>query len=316
LQSYGNRFIISLMGRKRKHTIIYLAENKSREFSLSRSSLHFLLVCSAFFLISIIAGSAYIGYRYFSPHYQASNTVRNKTLLKTISSLEEELNTAETYLDSMVQLNNNIRLYADLPEHDLSVENLGIGGRVQIPVADDASRHPVEVLDQSIQTLSSKVAVELENYKNLYLDIQTYKKRLEYMPAITPLKADSYYISSYFGYRSDPFTSSERYHSGIDLAANRGTPVHSAGKGKVIYAGYSYGGYGNMIKVDHGFGYVTVYAHLNKINVSKGVTVNRGDIIGQVGSTGRSTGPHLHYEVQKNGKAVNPIKYMWDESSL
>lgn len=303
------------MGRKSKHTLIYLSEKRSREFSLRRSTLIFLFSSTLVLLIALLTASAYIGYRYFSPRFMTSNTIRNKTLQKTVETLEEELLSTQAYLDSMVQLNNNIRMYAGFPEHDLSVENLGVGGRVQIS-APDENRHPIDDLDQDIQKLSTKVAVELENYKNLYLDIQTYKKRLEYMPAITPLASDVYYISSYFGYRSDPFTESKRYHSGIDLAAKRGTPVHASGKGKVIYASYSYGGYGNMVKIDHGFGYVTVYAHLNKINVSKGQTINRGDVLGQVGSTGRSTGPHLHYEVQKDGQTVNPLKYMWDVSAL
>jgi len=94
------------------------------------------------------------------------------------------------------------------------------------------------------------------------------------------------------------------------MAANRGTDVIAVGKGKVISSYYSRGGYGNVIKIDHGYGYVTVYAHLNRRLVSKGDKVERGDHIGDVGSTGRSTGPHLHYEIQKDGKTVNPLKYL------
>ena len=303
------------MGRKKQHTIIYLTEKDSREFSFSRVSLIFTGIFSGLLLLLLILGATYIGYRYLSPRFQANNQIRNKNLLRTINDLQTELNTVEAYLDSMVELNNNIRLYADLPEHDLNIENLGVGGRVQM-AAPGTPRNEIEALDNDIQTLSTRVSVELENYKSLYLDIQRYKDRLEYIPAITPLTSDSYYISSYFGYRNDPFTDSERYHSGIDLAANRGTPVRASGKGKVIYAGYSQGGYGNVIKIDHGYGFVTLYAHLNKISVNKGDTVTRGFIIGQVGSTGRSTGPHLHYELQRNGKAVNPLKYMWDDPTI
>jgi murein DD-endopeptidase MepM/ murein hydrolase activator NlpD len=303
------------VGRIKQHTVIYLTEKDSREIRFSRASLIFTAVLSGLLILSLIVGGTYIGYRFLSPRYQAGNQIRNKNLLRTINDLQAELNTVESYLDSMVQLNNNIRLYADLPEHDLNIENLGVGGRVQM-AAPGAPRNEIEVLDSDIQTLSTRVSVELENYKSLYLDIQKYKDRLEYMPAITPLTSDSYYISSYFGYRTDPFTDAERYHSGIDLAANRGTPVRASGKGKVVFAAYSQGGYGNMVKIDHGFGFFTIYAHLNKIGVEKGSTVTRGQVIGQVGSTGRSTGPHLHYEVHRNGKPVNPLKYMWDDPTI
>ncbi len=303
------------MGKRKQHILIYLPDKGSREISFSRVSAIFLMVCSAFLLLSIVVGSAFIGYKFFSHHQYSGNIIKNKTVLKTINELREELIITQTYLDSMVNLNNNIRLYANLPEHDLNIENLGMGGRVQMANPNTA-KNEIEELDASIQFLSTKISVELENYKNLYVDIQKYKKRLEYVPAITPLNADSYYISSNYGYRVDPFTQSKKYHAGVDLAANRGTNVYATGKGKIIYASYSTGGYGNVIKIDHGSGLVSIYAHLNSIKVKKGSTVERGDYIGDVGNTGRSTGPHLHYEIQKDGKPVNPFKYMWDDKSL
>jgi len=303
------------MSKGSQHILIYLTGKNSREISFSRNAFIFLLVLIGFFLVSIIAGSTYFGYRYLSSNYFASNSIKNKTLVKTVETLQNDLATAEAYLDSMVELNNTIRLYADLPQHDLNIENLGVGGRVQM-ANPETSGTIVEELNADVEFLSTKVAVELENYKRLYTDIQKYKKRLEYMPAITPLNAKSYYISSNYGYRVDPFTEIRKYHSGIDLAANRGTPVHASGKGKVIYAAYSYGGYGNLVKIDHGNGFVSFYAHMNKIKVSKGDIVERGQFIGEVGSTGRSTGPHLHYEIQKDGKSINPVKYMWDDKPL
>ncbi|MEA2077927.1 MAG: M23 family metallopeptidase [Candidatus Marinimicrobia bacterium] len=235
--------------------------------------------------------------------------------MKTVEVLQGELATAEAYLDSMVELNNTIRLYADLPQHDLNIKNLGVGGRVQM-ANPEKSGNIVEELNADIEFLGTKVTIELENYKKLYTDIQKYKQRLEYIPAITPLDAKSYYISSNYGYRTDPITQKRKFHSGIDLAANRGTSIYASGKGKVVFAAYSYGGYGNVVKVDHGEGIVSIYAHMNRIKVKKGDIIERGSLIGEVGSTGRSTGPHLHYEIQKDGKAINPVKYMWDDNPL
>lgn len=303
------------MSMGKQHLLIYLTGKNSREISFSRNAFIFMLVLVGFFLVSLVVGSTYFGYRYLSSNYFSANNIKNKTLAKTVEILQSELATAETYLDSMVELNNTIRLYADLPQHDLNVENLGVGGRVQM-ANPGTSSNIVDELNADIEFLSIKVAVELENYKNLYTDIQKYKTRLEYMPAITPLDAKSYFISSRYGYRVDPFSKKRKYHSGIDLAANRGTPVFASGKGKVIYAAYSYGGYGNIVKIDHGDGFVSFYAHMNKIKVSKGDIIERGQLVGEVGSTGRSTGPHLHYEIQKDGKAINPVKYMWDDKPL
>ena len=302
------------MGKDKQHILIYLTGKYPREISVSRFGFIFSMVLAGFLLLSIIAGSTYFGYKILARNGSA-NRIKSKNLQKTVETLQYELATAEAYLDSMVELNNSIRLYADLPQHNLSIENLGVGGRVQM-VNPERSGNIVEDLNSDIEFLSTKVSVELENYKQLYTDIQKYKDRLEYLPAITPLHAKSYWISSNYGYRTDPMTQKRKFHAGIDLAANRGTPVHASGKGKVIFAAYSYGGYGNVIKIDHGDGYVSIYAHLNKIKTKKGTIVERGELIGEVGSTGRSTGPHLHYEIQKDGKSINPVKYMWDDKPL
>ena len=116
-------------------------------------------------------------------------------------------------------------------------------------------------------------------------------------------------MTSRFGSRSDPFLGRKAFHSGLDLATHRGASVESSASGTVIRAGWA-GGYGQMIEIDHGDGLVTRYGHLSKILVQKGQSVEQGDPIGAVGSTGRSTGPHLHYEIHENGKAIDPQRYL------
>ena len=124
------------MSKGNQHILIYLTGRKSREISFSRNAFIFLLVLAGFFLVSIVIGSTYFGYRFLSSNHISSNTIRNKTLAKTVETLQGELATVESYLDSMVELNNTIRLYANLPEHDLNIENLGVGGRVQMANPD------------------------------------------------------------------------------------------------------------------------------------------------------------------------------------
>jgi murein DD-endopeptidase MepM/ murein hydrolase activator NlpD len=127
------------------------------------------------------------------------------------------------------------------------------------------------------------------------------------IPSILPIT--NYVFTSAFGVRSDPFRGSAAMHAGVDLSAAHGSPIYATADGVVDRAEW-FGGYGNMVEIDHGKGIATRYGHMSRIAAKSGETVKRGDLIGYVGSTGRSTGPHLHYEVRIDGQAVNPIPYM------
>ena len=117
-------------------------------------------------------------------------------------------------------------------------------------------------------------------------------------------------IASGFGKRIDPFTKAKKFHYGIDFTAPQGTPVYASGDGVVTRADNRSSGYGNHIRIDHGYGYTSLYAHLYKFNVKRYQRVKRGDLIGYVGNTGRSSAPHLHYEIRIGGKAINPMKFI------
>lgn len=133
--------------------------------------------------------------------------------------------------------------------------------------------------------------------------------RLAHIPAIQPLS--SKYLktmASGYGYRTDPIYGTSKFHEGMDFSADIGTPVYATGDGVVKNAGWE-SGYGNSIVIDHGYNYITRFAHLSKIQVKAGQTVKRGDLIGAVGNTGKSTGPHLHYEVRFKGQPQNPVNY-------
>lgn len=138
---------------------------------------------------------------------------------------------------------------------------------------------------------------------------------LECIPAIQPISnKDLRQTASGYGMRIDPIYKTAKFHSGMDFSAHQGTPVYATGNGKVVKAGWE-GLYGNTIIINHGFGYETRYAHLSKIDVRVGQKVVRGETIGKVGSTGKSTGPHLHYEVHVKGEVVNPINYYFMDLS-
>lgn len=163
-----------------------------------------------------------------------------------------------------------------------------------------------KMLDQ----LSWKVYVQSKSYDEV-IDLARNKEKMTHcVPAIQPVSLKN--ISAYFGFRPDPFTRKSTMHYGIDFTGSIGTPIHATGEGIVIDAEYSFNGYGKQVLIDHGFGYKTRYAHLSKIEVKNGEKVTRGQIIGLLGNTGRSTGPHLHYEVMLRNVATDPLNYFND----
>jgi murein DD-endopeptidase MepM/ murein hydrolase activator NlpD len=142
------------------------------------------------------------------------------------------------------------------------------------------------------------------------------KDLLASIPAIQPVSnKELKRMASGFGYRIDPHYKTRAFHAGMDFTAPSGTPIYATGNGKVARADNRAKGYGNHVRIDHGYGYVTLYAHMSKILVKLGQDVKRGDIIGLVGNTGKSVGPHCHYEVRKNGDPLNPVNFYFNDLS-
>ena len=172
-------------------------------------------------------------------------------------------------------------------------------------------------LSKDIAAQLNNISARIEYQRNSYLSIEklirNQDEKLSSMPAIQPVSVkDLVRISDFFGFRRDPFNRSVKYHHGIDFSGPIGSPIYATGDGVVVECGYSFFGYGNQIIIDHGFGYKTRYAHLHKINIKEGQKVTRGQIIATLGNTGRSTGPHLHYEVLHRGKPVDPLNFFND----
>tara|TARA_B100000575_G_scaffold277483_1_gene263825 strand:+ start:2447 stop:3424 length:978 start_codon:yes stop_codon:yes gene_type:complete len=161
-----------------------------------------------------------------------------------------------------------------------------------------------------LDVLSRRIVVQSKSLDEIRLLAEKKEELLASIPSIQPIRNDDLKrMASGYGWRIDPFTKTRKRHYGMDFSANRGTPIYAPGDGVVKRADSRSSGYGKHIRIDHGFGYVTVYAHLNKYNVKRGQKVKRGDIIGYVGSTGRSVAPHLHYEIIKDGKKINPLNF-------
>ena len=170
---------------------------------------------------------------------------------------------------------------------------------------------------RNMDKILGKLYVQSKSFDEVFNLAKNKEKMLVSIPAIQPVNnKDLKRIGSYFGARVDPFYKVRKFHEGMDFSATIGTEVYATGNGTVSDAGPDVeGGYGNEIKIDHGYSYQTVYAHLSRIFVKPGQKILRGQIIGYVGNTGKSTSPHLHYEVRKNGIAVNPIYFFFNDLS-
>lgn len=168
-------------------------------------------------------------------------------------------------------------------------------------------------LSDKLDALEQMVAAQSRSFDYLSGQASTLKERSTRIPAIQPVNEKSLRaVASGYGYRRDPIYGTGKFHEGMDFSAHPGTPVYATGDGTVTEAGWN-SGYGKMIVIDHGFRYTTRYAHLSDMLVRPGQTVKRGDLIGRVGNTGKSTGPHLHYEVRLAGVPQNPVHYYYND---
>jgi len=165
----------------------------------------------------------------------------------------------------------------------------------------------LDSIDKQLSELHSEANNEKEKLTELKKNVEERLKFLAAKPNRWPVRGS---ITSNFGYRKNPFGGRSReFHDGLDIAAPYGTPVRAAGDGKVIFAGYRYG-YGLMVSISHGYGYISHYGHNSRITVRVGERVKKGEIIARIGSTGRSTGPHVHFMIDKNGRRINPLKVL------
>lgn len=165
-------------------------------------------------------------------------------------------------------------------------------------------------LTQQISLLERRLYAQSVSFEQLRQMAGKQKDKIRHIPSILPINISDYTMSSGYGYRRDPVYGSTRFHAGLDFAADTGTPVYATADGVVSAATWA-SGYGNKVDIDHGYNYLTRYAHLSRIDVKPGQKISRGEKIGEVGSTGKSTGPHLHYEVRFKDEPQNPVNYYY-----
>ena len=168
----------------------------------------------------------------------------------------------------------------------------------------------------TLNNLNNRIAVQQKSYDEVDGLVKNKEQLLLHTPAIQPVSnKDLNRVASGYGYRIDPVYKTTKFHAGLDFSAPQGTPIYATADGKVTTAGNMGNGYGNHVIINHGYGYETLFGHMVRVKARNGQMVKRGEVIGWVGSTGKSTGPHCHYEVHKNGEKINPIYFFFNDLS-
>ncbi|MDR1169233.1 MAG: M23 family metallopeptidase [Prevotellaceae bacterium] len=241
-------------------------------------------------------------------------------LLKTTNELmisyeimSMKLAETESTLNRVMERDNNV--YRAVFEEDTipyTIRDAGFGGVDRYAKYENLGIKNSDLLIEiyrHLDILQKKVYIQSKSFDRVSELASNKILMQQSMPIFAPVSLSQTHLSSVFGYRIDPVYGGVQHHKGVDLSGKTGLPIYTAGDGTVVLASYNGGGYGNMVEVDHGFGYTTRYAHLNKINVFEGQKVKRGDKVGELGSTGKSKGPHLHYEIRLKNNPQNPLIY-------
>jgi murein DD-endopeptidase MepM/ murein hydrolase activator NlpD len=306
------------MGQKFTFFVLSTSGSPCRRLTISRGFMAFLV----FFLVVGVAGLGWVVRDYL----QLRQAVLDNDLLereltarmeevrtqrKQIHNFADRINDLKSKLVDLNDFEKKIRVIANIensPEHK---GLFGVGGSVpedldtQMPLEEAHNGLIREMHDQAEQLEVAAVNQE-DGFSSLLQHLEDQRNILACTPAIRPTGG---WVTSRFGYRESPFTGLREFHKGLDIANRQGTPIRAPADGVVAFSGRK-GLLGNVVIIDHGHGFVTRFGHIQKALKKRGETVKRGEIIAEMGNTGRSTGPHVHYEVLLNGVPVNPQKYI------
>ena len=270
------------------------------------------------FVMSTVLGSLMVGAIMFfidSPE-EVLLKKENSLLSSHYKLLDKRLDEAMTIIEGMQERDNNLYRALFMADPISAANKTGLKNSSRY---NDLRHLPnaeiVLTTSQKMDALARRLYVQSKSFDDLLELAQTQEERLQCIPAIQPIaNKDLKQTASGYGMRMDPIYRTPRFHAGMDFNARVGTDIYATGNGLVEFAGWRQG-YGNTVVINHGFGYKTLYAHMHNIKIREGQKVSRGEVIGTVGNTGKSTGPHLHYEVLVRGIHDNPAKYYFMDLS-
>ncbi|MGQ1946228.1 M23 family metallopeptidase [Geofilum sp. OHC36d9] len=267
--------------------------------------------------------SAVLGFGYFFAYVYLIDSPReiklereNSRLLSHYEIMASKLDQVQTVLDDIQMRDENVyRVIFNADSIPNAVRQAGFGGVNRYKYLEDMDNAELVIKTaKKLDGVMKRLYVQSKSFDEIIDLTKRKEEMLSCIPAIQPISnKDLRRTASGFGWRTDPIYKTQRFHEGLDFSAPEGTEIYATGDGVVTMMRASTIGYGKYLRIDHGFGYMTVYAHMSKFNVKQGQKVKRGDVIGYVGNTGKSTGPHLHYEVRIKNKPVNPTHYFFQD---
>lgn len=305
----------STMAKKAQYAYNPVTDNYERIYPTMRSRLRvfaLLLMWGAIFW-----GAVFLVLWLFFGVYNETYTVKeNNTLKNQYKALENRVNVALSVMDQIRARDDNFyRVMMQMEPMKVSRRYAGQNTQDAYPELYKLSdKELLTKLNNNLSLLERQLYVQSSSFDELRAAAMRQQDKIRHIPAVMPINIKDYSMSSGYGYRMDPVYGGSAFHAGLDFAAPTGTPVYATADGEVQAAERA-GGYGNKIDISHGYNYVTRYAHLSKIDVVPGQRVRRGDKIGEVGSTGKSTGSHLHYEVRFKDEPQNPVNYYFIDVS-
>jgi murein DD-endopeptidase MepM/ murein hydrolase activator NlpD len=257
-----------------------------------------------------------IAYRYFPTANEKRLQEQNIDLNNNYTLLQERTRQLELQMDELENRDNKVyrSIFESQPIPDSArVKDMEMAKEVKL-VQSMGETELVKSMTAQLNNLSYRTAYQAKSYVEIEDLVKNKEKLLLAIPAIQPVSnKDLTRIASGFGSRIDPVYKVPKFHAGLDFTAPQGTPIYATADGVVSLAANTNNGYGNHVKINHGFGYETLYGHMVRIAARQGQNVKRGEVIGYVGSTGKSTGPHCHYEVHRNNTPVDPIYYFYND---
>jgi murein DD-endopeptidase MepM/ murein hydrolase activator NlpD len=286
---------------------------KTSTFEVGISVLGGLLLCAIFGGIFSLLHA-----KYFPSKREVELIKENSDLLYAYELLENDVNGLRKMLSSLQDRDDNIyRVIFEADPLPKEVRRAGTGGTQQLQELAERKLQREDIIlsvAQKVESLKKQMYVQTKSYDEIAALAKRKTEMLTSIPAIQPLSnKDLKRFASGFGMRIDPILKVRKMHTGCDFSAPKGTPVYATGDGVVVTVESDAQGYGKQIEINHGFGYVTKYAHLSAFDVRLGQKVKRGQQIGKVGSTGKSVAPHLHYEIIYGGKKVDPVNYFHND---
>ena len=295
----------------------YYFDSDNLEFVPIKNTLGNRIYRLSLFLISSVIFGAFITVILFNTDFV--NTPKEIVQEREIDNYElqlkvlnKKLEQVESTLANIEERDNNLyRAYFEASPIPEDQRKAGFGGINRYDYLEGFESSDLIVnTTERLDILTKELVIQSKSLDEIELLAKNKESLLSSIPSIQPVNSSALRrMASGYGYRIDPFTKARRMHFGMDFSAPRGTEVYATGDGTVTRADSRAAGFGKHVRIDHGFGYVTIYAHLESFIVVKGDKVKRGETIGYVGSTGRSVAPHLHYEIVKDGVKINPINF-------